>query len=71
MAASVFKYLSALFSAVVLIGGVTALPTSNSNSLAKRATVPAAPRFVIYSDKWVSGETGPPNVTDITGYNVL
>ncbi|KAG2128556.1 glycoside hydrolase family 18 protein [Suillus clintonianus] len=32
---------------------------------------PAAPHFVIYSDKWISGETGPPAVSSITGYNVF
>ncbi|KAG2128555.1 glycoside hydrolase family 18 protein [Suillus clintonianus] len=34
-------------------------------------TTPAAPRFVIYSDQWVSGETGPPAVSKIKGYNVF
>ncbi|KAI1792510.1 glycoside hydrolase [Ganoderma leucocontextum] len=35
------------------------------------AAVTAAPRFVIYSDKWVSGETGPPKAATIKGYNVF
>jgi chitinase len=35
------------------------------------AAPPAAPRFVIYSDEWVTGETGPPAVTNVTGYNVF
>ncbi|OJA17086.1 hypothetical protein AZE42_13939, partial [Rhizopogon vesiculosus] len=39
-------------------------------SLSARAT-PAAPHFVIYSDEWVSGEDGPPAVSDVTGYNVF
>ncbi|KIK94188.1 glycoside hydrolase family 18 protein [Paxillus rubicundulus Ve08.2h10] len=34
-------------------------------------TASAAPHFVIHSDKWISGENGPPAVTDIQGYNVL
>ena len=33
--------------------------------------VPAAPHFVVYSDKWVSGETGPPALSAINGFNVL
>ncbi|EJD07906.1 glycoside hydrolase [Fomitiporia mediterranea MF3/22] len=37
---------------------------------AKQAT-PAAPHFVIYSDKFVSGETGPPDVSQVEGYNVF
>ncbi|KAF8845083.1 glycoside hydrolase family 18 protein [Paxillus ammoniavirescens] len=34
-------------------------------------TTSAAPHFVIYSDKWISGENGPPTVTAIQGYNVF
>ncbi|KIK68266.1 glycoside hydrolase family 18 protein [Collybiopsis luxurians FD-317 M1] len=33
--------------------------------------IPAAPRFVVYGDRWVSGETGPPTVADIKGFNVF
>ncbi|KAF5387358.1 hypothetical protein D9757_005748 [Collybiopsis confluens] len=33
--------------------------------------VPVAPRFVVYSDKFVSGITGPPPVADVTGFNVF
>ncbi|KAF9223993.1 glycoside hydrolase family 18 protein [Gyrodon lividus] len=51
------------------LSGVTSLPFA-TQGLATRAT-PTAPHFVIYSDKWVSGENGPPNVTDVTGYNVF
>ncbi|KAG6336460.1 hypothetical protein ID866_2631 [Astraeus odoratus] len=46
------------------------LSTTSSASLASRATS-APPYWVIYSDKWVSGENGPPSVSDITGYNVF
>lgn len=42
----------------------------HTGSLTSRATQ-AAPHWVIYSDKWVSGENGPPPVNDITGYNVF
>ncbi|OCH85900.1 glycoside hydrolase family 18 protein [Obba rivulosa] len=41
-----------------------------SRDIVKR-TVPAAPRFVIYSDEWVSGESGPPAVSEVAGYNVF
>ncbi|EGO22388.1 glycoside hydrolase family 18 protein [Serpula lacrymans var. lacrymans S7.9] len=71
---SFFKRLTALVSAVAAIGHVAALPTfstSTGNSVVKRATIPAAPRFVLYSDKWVSGETGPPAPSTIVGYNVF
>ncbi|KAF9266951.1 glycoside hydrolase [Marasmius fiardii PR-910] len=33
--------------------------------------VPSAPRWVIYSDKFVSGLTGPPPVSQVRGYNVF
>lgn len=32
-------------------------------------SVPAAPHFVIYSDKW-TGSSAPPPTSAITGYNV-
>lgn len=41
-----------------------------STKITARAT-PGAPHFVIYSDKFVSGETGPPPVAQVQGYNVL
>jgi len=40
-------------------------PHDHAGSLASRATQ-AAPHWVIYSDKWVSGENGPPAVNEIT-----
>ncbi|KAH7890780.1 glycoside hydrolase family 18 protein [Phlebopus sp. FC_14] len=43
---------------------------SLDTTLVSRAT-PAAPHWVIYSDKWISGENGPPSATDLTGYNVF
>ncbi|KAI5999385.1 glycoside hydrolase family 18 protein [Pisolithus orientalis] len=49
---------------------VTEPREGSSISLASRAT-PAAPHWVIYSDKWVSGENGPPAVSDIEGYSVF
>ncbi|KAI6164655.1 hypothetical protein EDD17DRAFT_360548 [Pisolithus thermaeus] len=46
-------------------------PQEGSNvTLASRAT-PAVLHWVIYSDKWVSGENGPLAVSDIKGYNLF
>jgi len=43
--------------------------TSGSNSTGTASS--SAPHFVIYSDAWVSGENGPPDVSEIEGYNVF
>lgn len=61
--------LSSLLSVFAAICGVLCMPCIDT-ALSTRAT-PAAPHFVIYSDKWVSGETGPPAVSKIKGYNVF
>ncbi|KAG0709372.1 glycoside hydrolase family 18 protein [Suillus ampliporus] len=61
--------LSSLVSVFAAIGGVLSV-SSMDTTLSARAT-PAAPHFVIYSDEWVSGENGPPAVSEITGYNVF
>ncbi|KAG2347111.1 hypothetical protein BDR05DRAFT_974182 [Suillus weaverae] len=61
--------LSNLVSVFAAICGVLSMPFMNTTTSA-RAT-PAAPHFVIYSDKWVSSEIGPPDVSSIAGYNVL
>ncbi|KIJ57853.1 glycoside hydrolase family 18 protein [Hydnomerulius pinastri MD-312] len=61
--------LATLVGSFAALNGVTSMPLT-SRGLVTRAT-PAAPHFVIYSDQWVSGENGPPNVTDVTGYNVF
>ncbi|KAG1776462.1 glycoside hydrolase family 18 protein [Suillus placidus] len=61
--------LSSLVSVFAAICGVLSMPFMNTTTSA-RAT-PAAPHFVIYSDKWVSGEIGPPDVSSIAGYNVF
>lgn len=37
---------------------------NEARSILARAT-PAAPHFVVYSDKWVSGENGPPDPSQI------
>ncbi|KAK7037514.1 hypothetical protein VNI00_011006 [Paramarasmius palmivorus] len=43
-------------------------PVTNTTS---QNVVPAAPRFVLYSDQWISGINGPPPVSQVAGYNVL
>ena len=37
----------------------------------RQATVPAAPRFTLYGDKFVAGTQGPPDPSTIQGWNVL
>lgn len=63
---TVFILLSALFSACV----VSSLPSTSdgldleARNILARST-PAAPHFVVYSDEWVSGENGPPAVSEV------
>jgi chitinase len=80
------RTLATLAAAVATLAGVSASPmfdnpkflvpskgvaSSNATAhLSARATQ-AAPRFVVYQDAWVSGETGPPPVSQINGFNVL
>ena len=73
----VLSLLTAVFVAFVFLRGVASIPVDDiaglddtARRILKRAT-PAPPHFVAYSDKWVSGETGPPNVTAITVSPVL
>ncbi|KAF8809476.1 glycoside hydrolase family 18 protein [Phlegmacium glaucopus] len=83
MVAFSFKRFFLLLSALVGLAVVNSSPTSvgshdshtdlsavaphpNTNN-----AIPAAPHFVIYSDKFVSGETGPPPVADVMGYNIF
>ncbi len=64
---SVFVLLSALFSACV----VSSVPVESDDGLDLEArnilarAAPAAPHFVVYSDEWVSGENGPPAVSQV------
>ena len=68
-----FKALSSLVflcSAFLSITSVLSAPidkdglTDSARKILSRAT-PAAPHFVIYSDEWVSGENGPPSVSEV------
>lgn len=64
----VSRVLSRLVAAAVLFAcAAFAAPAS----MLVARDVPAAPHFVIYSDKWVSGENGPPALSEIDGFNVL
>ncbi|KAJ3557725.1 hypothetical protein NM688_g1316 [Phlebia brevispora] len=66
-ASMVSQFLSRLVCAAGLFTcAVFAAPTGQT-----KRDVPAAPHFVLYTDKWVSGETGPPSVSSIDGFNVL
>ncbi|KAF8967624.1 glycoside hydrolase superfamily [Flammula alnicola] len=75
------KVLFSFFSGLVSLATVNSSPVElasysknvsavNFVSDAKAAT-PAAPHFVIYSDAPVSGETGPPPVSQVQGFNVF
>ncbi|KAI0343059.1 glycoside hydrolase [Trametopsis cervina] len=67
---------AALLSALSFSTSSSAAP-SNFDGLGKTArdilarATPAAPHFVAYSDKFVSGTTGPPATSAITGFNVF
>ncbi|PBK72369.1 glycoside hydrolase family 18 protein [Armillaria solidipes] len=46
--------------------------SSPIKALRPRASIVSSPpHFVIYGDKWVSGLTGPPPVSQLHGYNIL
>lgn len=67
-----FSLLTVALLAFTQLCGVASTPVSSLSDKARevleRAT-PAAPHWVIYSDKW-QGSTLP-TTTDIAGYNVL
>jgi len=71
-----------LFTAALVslfIGSVNTAPTDvtafegldeQARDILARAT-PAAPHFVVYADAYVSGQTGPPNASVVSGFNVF
>ncbi|KAH9940687.1 glycoside hydrolase family 18 protein [Amylocystis lapponica] len=69
------RILFAFALAILVSVGVLAAPSCSLSTdveprdIVPRATIPSAPRFVIYSDKYVSG--GVPNASDVQGYNVF
>ena len=64
-----FSLSSLLVAVPLLFSCSVAAPTTAIEVLPRAAKHAAAsqdaPRFVAYSDKWVSGETGPPSVDTI------
>ncbi|KAF8966247.1 hypothetical protein BDZ97DRAFT_1756668 [Flammula alnicola] len=62
-----FTLLSGLISLVAVSSSPLDFSSLNVTDLLPRAenAVPSAPHFVIYSDKWVNGQTGPPSVDQI------
>jgi len=67
---------AALLSALSFSTSSIAAPSSwegldnQARDILARAT-PAAPHFVVYGDEYTSGTTGPPAVSQITGFNVF
>ncbi|KZT09935.1 glycoside hydrolase family 18 protein [Laetiporus sulphureus 93-53] len=71
-------YIRGVFAAPVPIcsigvrtGSGSSSSNSTSGSTGSNSTSTSAPHWVIYSDAWFSGENGPPDVSDIEGYNVF
>lgn len=71
MVAFTFSRIATALSALACIGSAAAAPLIDARSKPSPADAPAAPYFVIYGDKWITGSTGIPPVENITGYNVL
>ncbi|KAJ7648016.1 glycoside hydrolase [Roridomyces roridus] len=73
-----FGFLASLLSTIVSLVAVQAAPfntdelspVARDNLLSSRATVPTAPYFVAYFDKYVSWNSLPA-VSDLTGFNVF
>ncbi|KII93375.1 carbohydrate-binding module family 5 protein [Plicaturopsis crispa FD-325 SS-3] len=67
-----------LFAALCTLSYVVASPLepplsgldNQARRILERAT-PASPHFVVYSDKFVSGTTGPPAASAVAGFNVF
>ena len=66
-----------LVAAACLFGSSSAAPTGAADLAARKsnaaAAVQDAPHFVVYTDAWISGETGPPDVSqlNVRDLNVL
>ena len=58
-----------LVAAACLFGSSSAAPTGAADLAARKsnaaAAVQDAPHFVVYTDAWISGETGPPDVSQL------
>ncbi|KZP12797.1 glycoside hydrolase family 18 protein [Athelia psychrophila] len=78
-----FSRLAAIISACIFAGNVACSPldttafdsldTTARNILERstKVTTAAAPHFVVYSDQYISGLTGPPPVAEVKGWNVF
>ncbi|KAF7971107.1 hypothetical protein HWV62_22032 [Athelia sp. TMB] len=82
MVSFTFSRLAAIVSAFALASRVACSPIaaedfpgldSTARSILERSTQvsTAAPHFVVYSDQWISGLTGPPPVAEVKGWNVF
>ncbi|KAF7976283.1 hypothetical protein HWV62_7184 [Athelia sp. TMB] len=82
MVSFTFSRLTAIVSAFALASRVACSPIaaedfpgldSTARSILERSTQvsTAAPHFVVYSDQWISGLTGPPPVAEVKGWNVF
>ncbi|KZV72254.1 carbohydrate-binding module family 5 protein [Peniophora sp. CONT] len=63
---------AALIAAACFVGSARAAPTGADLVERKTNAVAAvqdAPHFVVYTDAWISGETGPPDVSQLKGFN--
>jgi len=65
---SAFTALTAILYFSLYFGDTTAAPTAEL-AVRKSQDTPAAPHWVTYTDSWISGETGPPDVSLLKGYN--
>lgn len=59
-----------VLTALASVNTVYAAPVESALH-ARQATVPAAPHFVVYGDRFVAGTEGPPDASTIAGFNVL
>ncbi|VDB91374.1 unnamed protein product [Peniophora sp. CBMAI 1063] len=70
MVFSVSRLSAALAAALFAASGTSAAPvTTELASRKSNAAAPAAPHWVVYTDRWISGETGPPDVSLLDGFN--
>lgn len=64
---SFFAKVSAFVAAALFFGSASAAPTGATDLVQRKtnaaAAVQDAPHFVVYTDAWISGETGPPDVS--------
>jgi hypothetical protein len=61
-----FAELALIFTSLLLFGtNAKPISTAQETSVVAKRSVPSPPHWVIYSDEWFSGETGPPTVSQI------